>query len=262
MKHQYFGDQNDYVKYGLLRILSKSFRIGVAWMLTPPDGKSDGSRTSYLKNVDEWRHYDVCLYDALERIIVRLGRRDVGLAQDEDLIRSAAYFEEPLSDVTAERGDYFGRLAQALRGCDLVFFDPDNGMEIPSKPRGKHRKKDSSKYLYWDELTSFVKSGSSALVYQHFPREKRSVFVPRIIDDIAEKTGVHSVVPLLTKHVAFFLAIRADHSRRITPLIEAVFSRWDPHIRPFNEDLSASPDFRRYGNCAVRPKTQIADDFS
>jgi hypothetical protein len=40
MKNQYFGDINDYRKYGLLRILSDegSMRTGVCWMLTRDDG--------------------------------------------------------------------------------------------------------------------------------------------------------------------------------------------------------------------------------
>jgi hypothetical protein len=44
MKHQYFGDINDYRKYGLLRALQSSSLGGllVAWMLTPDDGGPDG----------------------------------------------------------------------------------------------------------------------------------------------------------------------------------------------------------------------------
>jgi hypothetical protein len=37
MKNQYFGDEKDYLTYGLLRTIacSTGLRIGVAWMLTP-----------------------------------------------------------------------------------------------------------------------------------------------------------------------------------------------------------------------------------
>ena len=48
MKVQYFGDVNDYRKYVLLRLLAKSgeFKIGVCWMLTPADDRTDGKQTS------------------------------------------------------------------------------------------------------------------------------------------------------------------------------------------------------------------------
>jgi hypothetical protein len=47
MKNQYFGDINDYHKYGLLRQLGKGGQLttAVCWMLTPDDGRSDGGHT-------------------------------------------------------------------------------------------------------------------------------------------------------------------------------------------------------------------------
>jgi len=48
MKHQYFGDINDYRKYGPLRILTHDLRICVCWMLTPDDRRTDGNIRAYL----------------------------------------------------------------------------------------------------------------------------------------------------------------------------------------------------------------------
>jgi hypothetical protein len=50
MKDQYFGDINDYRKYGLLRAILDSgrFKLFIAWMLTPDDGTTDGKFISYL----------------------------------------------------------------------------------------------------------------------------------------------------------------------------------------------------------------------
>ena len=47
MKDQYFGDINDYRKYGLLRAIIRAgrLRILVAWMLTVDDGSTDGKYT-------------------------------------------------------------------------------------------------------------------------------------------------------------------------------------------------------------------------
>ena len=51
MKNQYFGDINDYRKYGLLRALQSNGdgRLLVAWMLTPDDGGPDGGFRTYLQ---------------------------------------------------------------------------------------------------------------------------------------------------------------------------------------------------------------------
>ena len=60
MKNQYFGDINDYRKYGLLLALQSNGAgsLLVAWMLTPDDGGRDGGLRSYLKVPDIWAKYD------------------------------------------------------------------------------------------------------------------------------------------------------------------------------------------------------------
>ena len=65
MKNQYFGDVNDYLKYGLLRILADSGnnKIGVCWMLTADDSTRQGNNTRYLLTPAAWRSCrseDVC----------------------------------------------------------------------------------------------------------------------------------------------------------------------------------------------------------
>jgi hypothetical protein len=57
MKNQYVGDINDYRKYGLMRALSGYGEIttAVCWMLTPGDGRADGSFMIYLDMRVKWR---------------------------------------------------------------------------------------------------------------------------------------------------------------------------------------------------------------
>ena len=59
MKNQYFGDINDYQKFGILRaVADASLRTMVCWMLTRDDKKTDerrdGLRLSYLDKPDIW----------------------------------------------------------------------------------------------------------------------------------------------------------------------------------------------------------------
>ena len=50
MKNQYFGDINDYRKYGLLRLIAKKtgLKIGICWMLTPDDGLNREIETEFF----------------------------------------------------------------------------------------------------------------------------------------------------------------------------------------------------------------------
>ncbi len=145
MKNQYFGDINDYRKYGLLRVLSGHGKITTAacWMLTPDDGRTDGSFTDYLHQPDKWRRYDRELYDHLRDLVLVQNLRDVRGVETVAILPSCRFAPGLLPDDPDGRTAYFEAFSAVAEGCDLAFFDPDNGIEVKSKPYGR---KDSSKY--------------------------------------------------------------------------------------------------------------------
>ena len=55
MKNQYFGDVNDYKKYGLLRGLScdGAIKTFVCWMLTESDNRIDGNKRIFLSKGED-----------------------------------------------------------------------------------------------------------------------------------------------------------------------------------------------------------------
>src|SRR5262245_54366349 len=126
MKNQYFGDINDYRKYGLLRGLQKEtgLRFGVSWMLTEPDLRSDGRRTEYWANPFRWREFDPALFDLLRQCEEHPSLRDVSSAQNWELIDNATYYTGLLEDGEASRRLYFREAWRILASCEVVFFDP------------------------------------------------------------------------------------------------------------------------------------------
>ncbi len=94
MKNQYFGDINDYRKYGLLRVLSSEGEIstGACWMLTPSDGRTDGGKLEYLDQRGKYRNFDPYLFDHLFRCIKVEGERDVRLVENADILPETTFF--------------------------------------------------------------------------------------------------------------------------------------------------------------------------
>ena len=233
MKNQYFGDINDYRKYGLLRALSNQGQIKtmVCWMLTPDDGRSDGQKTAYLQQTDRWRAYDPDLFDALQRCLASPGNRDVRRAETQGslpgILPSTLLFSTMLTDDAQERQKYFQELFRTAQGCDLLFFDPDNGLEVKSKPYGR---KDSCKYLYWRELAEAYAAGHSVLVYQHFPRVQRDAYVADRSARIYAETGASAVISFRTAHVVFLLVPQAGDVGFLRARSEAVASRWASQV--------------------------------
>jgi hypothetical protein len=111
MKHQYFGDENDFHKYLLLRLLRRhGLTVSVIWMLTPYDGSSDGGKLGYLDR-GFWRRRDPELFEWLSRWKGDGAAKDVGLIERSRLL-DAKFFREI---VPASPGARQGWLDDALR---------------------------------------------------------------------------------------------------------------------------------------------------
>ena len=220
MKNQYFGDINDYRKYGLLRMLSKRFTIGVGWMLTPNDAGTDGKFVDYLDKAFLWRQYSPALFDILQSHVLG-GRRDVKIAEEEDLIREALYFTRPLTDNLVERQVYMDDMMAHFEHCDLIFLDPDNGLEVASVPKGR---KDSCKYVYWDEIKTIYDMGKSILVYQHFQRVDRGEFIAKVTANLNAQLGTSEITAFRTGNVVFFFIPQKGVT--IESLCEQLAQQW------------------------------------
>lgn len=226
MKEQYVGDINDYRKYALLRVLAQGGRLrtGVCWMLTPPDGRPDGNKTRYLREPARWRHYDPELFDLLRSVVADPGPARLRHIERSGIIPAAAYFNDILPDDKAGRRRFFDIVFDQFRLMDLIFLDPDNGLEVPSKPKGH---KGSSKYIYRDEISIAYDAGASILIYQHFTRENRDQYLHRIGSDLAGVVVDAAIWAFRTPHVVFFLLIHPRHAAVLGQGARDAASRWD-----------------------------------
>jgi len=229
MKNQYFGDINDYLKYGLLRsiIAETKLRLVVCWMLTDDDGRTDGSKIRYLDQAAVWRSYDPPLFDLLQHA-VRSGERNIEAVETGQILPGAVYYSDLLGDNGDDRYRYFEGLESSMSNADLVFFDPDNGMEVRSKPKGR---KDSSKYLYWDEVAQCAAAGKSMVVFQHYARANRDRFIAELQQRFKQETGAGWVAVLSTANVAYLVVPTAAHEKMLRNACHRVVQHWEPYIR-------------------------------
>jgi hypothetical protein len=212
MKDQYFGDVNDFHKYALLRWISRaaSLRLGICWMLTEADGKTDGRHLDYLTRPEIFRAHDPELFDWLRNAVCEDRDRRTARLELSPLLSNAVFQSRLLTDSIRNREVYFEECRNMFLDCDLVFFDPDNGIErsIAAGRRG------SSKYIYWNEITRMFETGASVLVYQHFPREERQSFSDRLLKELRLQTGAERVWTWATGRVLF---LGAFHVTTMTP---------------------------------------------
>jgi hypothetical protein len=160
MKNQYVGDKSDYLKYALLR--HTKVPLEVCWMLTPSDHGPDGKENGYLEQPG-YREVDPELFDFLTGLVKKPDRTVADIERGP--LSGAGFQSDSLSDSFDPRARYFDEVIASARPGSLVFLDPDNGFEIPSTKKGR---KDSGKFLYWDEAERLAPGRSLLILARTF----------------------------------------------------------------------------------------------
>lgn len=199
MQNRYFGDIGDFGKFGLLRILSgldgeQILKLAVVWYLYPDEPhNADGKHISYLERNDRaFCDCDEQLYDKLRSLLFDdLGlikvNRHVSSAEKSGLLpEGTLFYSQPLaypiglavSDRSVLRDLWFTDALITTSSADMVFLDPDNGIECLSVKRTGNK---GPKYVFWDEINAFVKRGQSVVIYHHLNRSSKH---PKQIEDM------------------------------------------------------------------------------
>jgi len=231
VKQQYFGDAKDYHKYGLLRALQEDgdLRLLVAWMLTEDKGGKDGSDRSYLSAAQSsCRECDPVLWDFLRDALAAGERPGVALVEASGLLPRASFYSARVPDDAAGRHVWRAGLLAAARDADLVFLDPDKGLEVPSKPMGR---KDSNQYVAWDEVASLAAAGASLIIYQHLPRIPRDQVSMKKGAELRRRTGATFVGGAHAPDVVFLVAGQPQHEQALRRGLERAGRRWHPSSR-------------------------------
>lgn len=225
MKEQYVGDVNDYRKYALLRLLARSgLKLGVCWMLTPDDASGHGNRLGYLDQPKQEAH-DPQLHAVLRAVREAPRGQRLKTIEGSRALAGAVFFNEIIPDALFERQLWFRRATTALVEADLIFFDPDNGIEVRATPKGR---KKSSKYVYHDELRAAYAAGHSLLIYQHFPMKPRDAFVLETADGLAQIANGAEIWAVRTPDLVFMLAIQPRHRPALSQAAHHVLETADP----------------------------------
>jgi hypothetical protein len=251
MKNQYFGDVNDFRKYGLIRGLTgfidskikynkrTELSLAVCWMLTPDDNLPHGNRTEYLiqPTPNVYSNIDYDLYQYLCSLdIVNGNNRDVKNARHKKCLAPNSFFySDYIPNGKHERAEYFCKFLKQAEEFDIIFFDPDNGMNVISHPYGT---KYSIKYLYSFELSNSYWCGHSIVLYQHFGMQPggRELFIKNMANDLKRNVCIEEIYSFKSSHVVFFLLPQAKHRDFIKKRIEYIREKW-PHSQ-FSEIIN------------------------
>jgi hypothetical protein len=192
-------------------------------MLTQDDGSPDGDRRKYLDTpkCSMWQPCDRDLFDFLK---LNHKTRNVASIETSQILPGCRFPpRQELEDELQLRGRYFHEFTAFAKGADLVFFDPDNGLEINSVPKGHSG---SSKYVCIDELRAVYDQGSSVLLYQHFCRKRRVPFIEDRVYAIGGATQAPCAWSFRTSHAVFLLFPRPELVDYFANRVKLISEKW------------------------------------
>lgn len=211
MQDKYVADVGDFGKYGLLRCLTGShtdkrtrFKIGVLWYLAPSclGANGDGKHLGYLDKRLLFRSCDQELFDALLRVReqITIQRNNGTLIRKKKYLRTErrpnvreaalnhvlgppffkpdTKFHNTLLLRGSTRDAWWRDALESVRGCNLVFLDPDNGIRVRFGDSGSgveflrtpEDEAASPKHTYLCEVSELLKMEVSLVIYHHLGR--------------------------------------------------------------------------------------------
>ena len=226
MQNNFVGDIGDYGKYGLLReICAQPLSLSVNWyrVISKENPKqNDGKYIGYLSDPNRYKKYDPSLYEALHKIVVQEHTREIERIERERLF-PAIYFSKV---VDKNRADWHREALAQTKGTDVVFLDPDNGLETACMHR-KNRAK--TLHVKWDELKDYYARGQSVVLYQQQAR----ITTEKLVENIMEfqENHLHSddvkilLFPKGTRRL-YFIFLHKKHKAAFEVICNRMEEKW------------------------------------
>ena len=212
MQDGYVGDVGDFGKYLLLwNICSpadsdKKLKLGVNWYKVKNDG-SYGKHIRYLRK-DNFKLEECCnpkskeLYNKIQTLMLRNLNNEIlsklknnpsqlnddewaqinenkkieEISKREILPKDTVFYDKELQNT--DRGDWVANGFEQLKECDVIFFDPDNGLKDDDGSN-------SVKHIYYHELGN--DADKSLIIYHHATRKKIKEQAEEIKNKLSKK---------------------------------------------------------------------------
>lgn len=191
-------------------------------MATSDDGGTDGRRRKYLEQPAKYRNIDSSLFDQLGRLL-DLPNPGMAAIENSRILEGAVFHSDLLRDSLDSREAYFRRLYDSTPSNSLIFFDPDNGLEIKSTPKGR---KNCSKFLFLDELQASADEDRTVIVYQHFGRVQRNPYTEAQLGRVESVLPGRRLFALAGSHIAFLVAATPEHATALSQAAGHLSDRW------------------------------------
>jgi hypothetical protein len=220
------GGVSDFGKFALLRHLTRDRRLAVCWYLS---GESAGTQDrdrhfDYLKRPDEFRHLAPDVFDQLVEF-------DGGSHAPIDpltelhtsrILGNAVFLRQEVPRKAALRRQWLDALVDCVRGTNLVFLDPDSGLQGQRVTTG---------HVALAEIAA-LRLPDRALIIGHQQSGRRSEV--KFLADKMRSLGCNPVEIVRLRLVTSRFYVIADHDSAMTGLIATFVKKWGDRIKSYS----------------------------
>lgn len=236
MQNRYAGDVGDFGKIGMLRCIEQcGVKVGVNWYLVDDESHNqDGKHIGYLRD-NKFLGLDEELRIALDSLVIA-DNRSVNQLEKLNLLKSEIYYHEVLKPVNSlcreHRLNWHKNGLKSMRGCELVFLDPDNGLLPRSVSSGSSK---SIKYVLPEEIIDYYTAGHSVVFYSHRTREQLPTYLKRFDELFATEKIAGAIITGISFRRGtvrdYFFILHQGHKEKIIRGIENLLrSGWRQHF--------------------------------
>jgi hypothetical protein len=226
MQVEQIGGVGDFGKFALLRHLMRDRRLAVCWYLSGEGAemKNRDRHFDYLKRPDEFRHFAPELFDQLlefdggSRALIN-PLTDLHMS---GILGNAVFLRQEVPGRAALRRQWLDPLVDSVRGTNLVFLDPDCGIQGQRVTTG---------HVALAEIAA-LRSPDRALIIGHQQSGRRSEV--RFLADQMRSLGCNPVGIIRLRLVTSRFYVIADHDSAMTELIATFVRKWGDRIRSYS----------------------------
>jgi hypothetical protein len=195
------GELEDYFKYGLLRIVAYSgLKLGIQAYNIQNNGEKEiyNSRyTRYLGNPHKYKACDPELFETIKALLRKNEEKDCfiqRIARSHLFPAETVFYTDPLTFLemspvyrAQHRQGWFTYGVAHLQHCDLIYLDPDQGLEV--KSINPYLSITGPRYATLDEVKAFLDRQQSLVIHQKVARKSVADTIDDCIEKIRNSTG-------------------------------------------------------------------------
>jgi hypothetical protein len=223
MKDTSVGNIDDFGKLALLQHLMEGRRLAVCWYM---NGRHDGTAHhersfSYLHRPGEFRHLAPRVFDALKELVDETPAelRRVEALEASGLLEATVFYGREVPKRASSRRPWAKELVESVGEADLVFLDPDNGIQ------GKRL---TPKHVAMFELSALRRPDRTLVIAQRQLGRRA-----KLIAEQLQSLGCHRVELVRFRLVSSRFYVVADHDLAMSERIASFSRKWGNWVKTY-----------------------------